>query len=260
MMSALKIAATGMQAQQLNVDVLSNNIANLNTTGFKRQRAAFVDLVYQNRIAVGATTAATGEIAPTGAQVGLGVDVGSVFGVFTQGNVQSTRAPFDMAIQGNGFFKITLPDGTTAYTRDGTFTLNENGEIVNPQGFALDPGITVPTAAEDFTISETGVVTVQVDDVTTELGQITLAMFINPTGLENIGNNLYLESEASGPAADVNPTEDGSGNILQGFLETSNVDPVESITSLITAQRAYELNSRVISAADEMLSAANQIR
>lgn len=260
MISALKIAATGMQAQQMNVDVLSNNIANMNTTGFKRQRAAFSDLVYQNRIAPGATTSSAGNIAPTGAQVGLGVNVGAVYSIFTQGTVSETGNVLDMAIQGRGFLKITMPDGTTGYTRDGSFQIDANGQVVNSDGYLLDPNFTVPLEALNLTISETGLVTAKVNDVSTELGQITLSMFTNEAGLESIGNNIYKETVASGTPTDVNPTESGSGGILQRFLEFSNVDPIEAVTSLITAQRAYELNSKVITTADEMLAATNQIR
>jgi flagellar basal-body rod protein FlgG len=260
MMSALKIAATGMQAQQMNVDVLSNNIANMNTTGYKRQRVAFEDLVYQNRIAPGATTSSAGTIAPTGAQVGLGVNVGAVYGIFTQGTVSETGNVLDMAIQGRGFFKVTLPDGTTGYTRDGSFQVDANGQVVTAEGYFLDPNFTLPPETLALTISETGLVTAKIDDVITELGQVTLAMFTNEAGLESIGGNIYKETVASGVATDVNPTESGSGGILHQFLEFSNVDPIEAVTSLITAQRAYELNSKVITTADEMLAATNQIR
>jgi flagellar basal-body rod protein FlgG len=260
MISALKIAATGMQAQQMNVDVLSNNIANMNTTGFKRQRAAFEDLVYQNRIAPGATTSSAGTVAPTGAQVGLGVNVGAVYSIFTQGTVSETGNALDMAIQGRGFFKITMPDGTTGYSRDGSFQIDANGQVVTSDGYLLDPNFTVPPETLNLTISETGYVTAKINDVITDLGQITLAMFTNEAGLESIGGNIYKETVASGTATDVNPTKSGAGSILQSFLEYSNVDPIEAVTSLITAQRAYELNSKVITTADEMLAATNQMR
>ncbi len=260
MIRALKIASTGMQAQQLNVDVLSNNIANMNTTGFKRQKVAFEDLVYQNRITPGASTSATGTVAPTGIQVGLGVNVGATYSIYTQGTVSETGNAVDMAVQGKGFFKVTLPDGTIGYTRDGSFQIDLNGQIVTSDGYLLDPNFTVPSNAQNLTISETGLVSAKIDDTVTELGQVTLAMFVNEAGLESIGGNINKETVASGSPIDVNPTEDGSGGILQGFLEYSNVDPIESITSLITAQRAYELNSKVITTADEMLAATNQIR
>ncbi len=260
MMSALKVAATGMLAQQLNVDVLSNNISNMNTTAYKRQQAAFSDLVYQNIQAVGAATSGTGNISPTGTQRGLGVNVGSIYRVHEQGPVNKTGNVFDMAVQGRGFFKVTLPDGTLGYTRDGSFQINQDGELVSKEGYFLDPGINIPENAVDITVSEDGVVSAKVDDQITQLGDITLAMFTNEAGLEAQGNNLYLETEASGAPADVVPGEDGSGTLIQGFLETSNVDPVTAVTELIKAQRAYELNSRVISTADEMMSATNQIR
>lgn len=260
MMSALKIAATGMQAQQTNVDVLSNNIANLNTTGYKRQLPAFNDLLYQNKIGVGALTAEDGSVTPTGAQVGLGVQVGGIYRVMNQGNVTETSNAFDVAIQGRGFFKVTAPDGTSIFTRDGSFQVNADGNIVTKEGYLLDPNISISVDAVDLTISQTGVVSYKVNNTTTNAGNITISMFTNDAGLESIGDNFYRETEASGTVSDVTPGDSGSGTLLQGFLETSNVDPIESVTSLITAQRAYELNSRVISTADEMLSAVNQIR
>ena len=260
MMQALRIAATGMNAQQLNVDVLSNNIANLNTTGYKQQIAAFEDLVYQNRVGVGAITSAAGTVAPTGVQVGLGVNVGSVYRIMEQGTLNRTGNDFDIGIQGRGFFRVTLPDGSTGYTRDGAFQIDANGTMVNKQGYTLDPNITVPDGATDFTISGTGVVSANVNGTVTELGTITLSMFTNEAGLQSLGNNLYGETLSSGAPGDATPGEDGSGTLLQGSLETSNVDAIESITRLITAQRAYELNSRVISTADEMLASVSQMR
>lgn len=260
MMQALRIAATGMHAQQLNVDVLSNNIANLNTTGFKQSMPAFTDLVYQNQVAVGAITSSSGTLAPTGLQVGLGVSVGSVYKLMKQGNLLNTGNQFDVAVSGRGFMRITMPDGTTAYTRDGSLQLNQDGQVVTKDGYPLDPAITVPTQATDFTITATGTVSAKIDGTTTNLGSITLSMFTNEAGLENIGNNLYLETEASGTPTDSEPGQSGAGTMSQGMLETSNVDAIESITRLITAQRAYELNSKVISTADEMLSTLSQIR
>lgn len=262
MMNALRIAATGMQAQQTNVDVLSNNIANIATTGFKRQRMAFNDLLYQNSIAVGAVTSDTGTLAPTGAQVGLGVSVGSVYRVLTQGNVEQTGNPLDMAIQGQGYFQVILPDGRTAYTRDGSFNMDNSGNLVTKEGYLVEPNIVIPADARDLTVSEAGVVSAKLgtDPNASEIGQLTLATFINPGGLEAMGGNYLLETETSGTPVLVNPTEDGGGSILHQYLETSNVDPIQEITKLITAQRSYELNSRVISTADEMLSSVNQIR
>lgn len=259
MMQALRIAATGMNAQQLNVDVLSNNIANLNTTGFKQGQAAFSDLIYQNRIGVGAITSSAGTLAPTGLQIGLGVNVGSVYKIMQQGAINQTGNPFDMAMSGRGFFRVTMPDGTTSYTRDGSFQINQDGQLVTKDGFAVDPAITVPTNATDFTVTNLGIVSAKVDGVVTELGTITVSMFVNEAGLENLGDNYYRETEASGTAADVNPGEDGAGTIRQASLESSNVDAIESITRLITAQRAYELNSKIITAADQMLSTLTQM-
>lgn len=260
MLQALRIAATGMHAQQLNVDTLSNNIANLNTTAFKTQQTAFADLVYQNYVGVGAITSNSGTIAPTGMQVGLGVNVGSVYKVMKQGNLTNTGNQFDMAISGRGFFRISMPDGTTAYTRDGTFQVNQDGQIVNKDGYTLDPAITVPSNATDFTVTESGVVSAKVNGTTTQLGTITVSMFVNEAGLQNEGNNLYTETEASGSPTDTELAQNGAGKVKQGFIESSNVDAIESITNLITAQRAYEMNSKVITTADQMLSALTQMQ
>ena len=260
MISALKIAATGMQAQQLNVDVLSNNISNLNTTSYKKQQTAFKDLIYQSKIGVGSLTSETGTTSPTGAQVGLGVAIGSIYRVTTQGSVIQTGGTYDMAMQGRGFFKVTMPNGESQYTRDGSFQIDQNGAIVTKEGYLMDPSITVPQDAVDVTIGETGVVSASVAGTVTQLGTITVSMFQNEAGLEATGGNRFRETTSSGTAIDVALGESGSGNLLQFHLEGANVDPIESITELITAQRAYELNSRVISTADEMLNAANQIR
>lgn len=259
MMQALRIAATGMAAQQLNVDVLSNNIANLNTTAFKQGTPAFTDLVYQNQRAVGAITSSAGTLAPTGVQIGLGVSVGSVYKVMKQGALNNTANPFDLAMSGRGFFRITLPDGTTNYTRDGSFQVNQDGQLTTKDGYLLDPTITVPTDATDFTVTDTGEVSAKIGGVVTSLGSITVSMFINEAGLESLGNNLYAETEVSGAPTDVTPGDAGAGTISQNFLEASNVDAISSITQLITAQRAYELNSRVISTSDEMLNALTQM-
>lgn len=260
MLQALRIAATGMQAQQLNVDTLSNNIANLNTTAYKQEMPAFSDLVYQNYTAVGAVTSSTGTLSPTGMQIGLGVKVGSVYKLMKQGNLINTTNPLDLAVSGRGFFRIAMPDGSTSYTRDGSFQLDQNGQIVTKDGNPLDPSITVPSTATDLTITGTGTVSAKIDGTVTELGTITVSMFVNEAGLENLGDNLYAETEASGSPTDSELGANGAGTLSQGFLETSNVDAIESITRLITAQRAYELNSRVISTADEMLSNLSQIR
>ena len=259
MMQALRIAATGMHAQQLNVDVLSNNIANLNTTGFKQQVPAFQDLMYLNKVGVGAITSTSGTIAPTGLQVGLGVSTGSVYRIMEQGTLNTTGNDLDLAISGHGFFRISMPDGSTAYTRDGTFQQNQDGQIVTKEGYPLDPAITIPAAATNITITESGVVSAKIDNVITEIGTITISTFTNEAGLESIGDNKYIQTEASGTPTDTNPGENGAGNIKQGFLEQSNVDAIESITRLITAQRSYELNSKIITTADQMLQTLTQI-
>jgi len=260
MINALRVAATGMSAQQKNVDVLSNNIANISTTAFKRSEAAFTDLMYMNEVAVGATTSAQGTLAPTGAQLGLGVRLGSTYRVLTQGAVEETGDTFSMAIQGRGFFEVTLPDGERAFTRDGNFRINENGDLVNKDGYSFEPNINIPEDAINITITPRGQVSGQVNEQTVDFGEIQLVMFQNEAGLEALGENLLRETEVSGTPTVVDPGDDGAGTVLQGFIERSNVDPVQEITKLITAQRAYELNSRVISTADEMLSAVNQIR
>ncbi len=261
-MRSLDIGATGMLAQQLNVDVISNNIANTTTTGYKRQRPAFVDLIYQNLDRPGSTSSDTGTIVPTGLQLGLGVRAGAVYREHAQGPIQITENPLDVAITGEGFFQIELPSGDTAYTRDGTFQLNENGEIVTVQGFLLDPGLTIPIDATDIEINREGEVLVQQPGQTTltNVGQIQLARFANPAGLETIGDNLLLETEASGAATTGTPGQEEFGALQQSALEQSNVNIVEEITMLITAQRAYEMNSNVISTSDEMLQTVTQLR
>lgn len=260
MMQALRVAATGMAAQQTNVDVLSNNIANLNTTGYKENVAAFNDLVYLNQGGVGATTSDAGTITPTGKQIGLGVNVSSVYRIMEQGTINRTGNVFDVAIQGEGFFQVTMPDGDTSYTRDGSFQIDNTGQLVTKEGFPVDPNITIPEDAVDLSISSTGNVSASVNGNFQDLGTLTLARFQNPAGLKNEGSNFYSETEASGTAQTIDPGDDGAGTLLQFALEASNVDSVESITQLIAAQRAYELNSRVISTVDDMLSALSNIR
>lgn len=261
-MRSLDIGATGMLAQQMNVDVISNNIANMTTTGFKRQRLDFKDLVYQNIDKPGAQSSDISTILPSGLQLGLGVRVGAAYKIHEQGPLQITENPLDLAITGDGFFQITLPNGETAYTRSGVFQINENGEIVTTQGYLLEPSIVAPPDAIAIEINENGEVFAdlagQVD--LTNLGQIQLASFINPAGLEAIGDNLFLETEASGNAQLNNPGTENAGSIRQGALENSNVNVVEEITNLITAQRAYEMNSTVIRTSDEMLQNVSQLR
>ena len=261
-MRSLDIGATGMLAQQMNVDVISNNIANMTTTGFKRQRIDFKDLIYQSIDKPGAQSSDISTLLPSGLQLGLGVRVGSVYKIHEQGALQITENPLDLAITGDGFFQITLPDGETAYTRSGVFQINENGEIVNTQGFQLEPGIVVPADATSVEINESGEVFAELPGqvALSNLGQIQIANFINPAGLEAIGDNLFLETEASGTAQQNNPGTENAGSIRQGALENSNVNVVEEITDLITAQRAYEMNSTVIRTSDEMLQQVSQLR
>lgn len=262
-MRSLNIAATGMLAQQLNVEVISNNIANMNTTAYKRQRADFQDLLYQNLERIGATSADSGEIVPSGIQIGLGVKAGSVYRVTEQGNLISTGNKIDLAIQGRGYFQVQLPNGDNGYTRAGALQLSPNGELVTADGFLLNPAVTVPQAAEDIFINKTGEVQAKISGAVdpSVVGQIQLTTFFNAAGLEAIGDNLFLETPASGTASAGTPGSSGGvGTLLQGFLETSNVNPVNEITSLITAQRAYEMNSKVIQASDEMLSVTSNLR
>jgi len=261
-MRSLAIAATGMQAQQLNVEVISNNIANMNTTGFKRQRAEFQDLLYQNLERPGASTSSAGTMAPTGIQVGVGVKAGAIGRVTEQGSLARTDNPTDVAISGRGYFQVSMPDGTTAYSRDGNLAIDAEGRIVTSDGFPLEPAITVPNEALSFSISRDGVVEAQIRGQAEpqQLGQIELAAFVNPAGLEAQGENLFLESAASGSPNVSTPTSPGFGSLIQGFVETSNVNAVEEISALIIAQRAYEMNAKVITASDEMLQTANNVR
>jgi len=261
-MRAMNIAATGMSAQQTYVEVTANNIANLNTTAFKRQRPEFQDLLYQNERRGGATSSDTGTIVPVGVQIGIGVKTAAVYRITTQGNLTQTSNPLDVAIQGRGFFQILQPDGTTAYTRAGSFQLSPTGEIVTADGFVVQPGVTLPQNTVGVTINPSGQVLAQVAGQTTPqtVGQLQLANFANEAGLEALGNNLFQETPAAGSAVTGNPGAIGFGTINQGLLETSNVDVVTEITNLITAQRAYEMNSKVIQTADQMQSTLNQIQ
>ena len=258
----LDIGATGMLAQQLNVDVISNNIANMTTTGYKRQRAEFQDLLYQTKLRPGSASSDQGTTVPAGIQLGLGVKAGSVYRINEQGALQITSNSFDLAIAGQGYFQIELPSGETGYTRDGSFQLNENGELVTSEGYLLEPGITIPEDAVDVTINSSGEVLLKLQGQTdlSNAGQIQLTNFANVAGLEAIGDNLYLETTASGAPTTGNPGEDGYGVLEQGALEASNVDVVQEITTLISAQRAYEMNSKVIQTGDEMMSTISQMR
>ncbi len=254
-MRALSIAATGMAAQQTNVEVIANNLANMNTTGYKTQVPEFEDLLYQNVERPGAQSSDTGTLLPSGIQLGSGVRTAAIARVTTQGALQSTSNPYDLAIQGSGYFRVTLPDGTSGYTRSGNFALSAEGQIVTSSGYVVAPGIAVPSNATGVQINAQGQVQAQIPGQAAlqTLGQLELDRFPNEGGLNAIGGNLFLETASSGaPQAGV-PGTTGYGTIQEGYLESSNVDPVQAITSLITAQRAYEMNSKVISAADGMM-------
>ena len=261
-MRALRTAASGMAAQQLNVEVISNNIANMNTVGFKRQRAEFQDLLYQNVERMGAQSSAQGTVVPTGIQIGAGVKAGSVYRITEQGSPTRTGNPYDIAIDGKGYFQITMPSGEIAYTRAGNFAVNGEGQLVTEDGYAVEPAITIPQDAIDVSISKSGQVQVTTQGQTAPqvVGQLELATFFNEAGLEAIGDNLLLETAASGAATIGAPNEVGYGHLIQGYTEASNVDAVSEITALIVAQRAYEMNSKVITTADEMLSVSAQVK
>ncbi|MDP1730236.1 MAG: flagellar basal-body rod protein FlgG [Devosia sp.] len=261
-MKALYIASTGMNAQERNVEVISNNIANMRTTGFKRQRAEFQDLLYQSYRRAGSTTSDQGSLVPVGIEIGSGVRTAATPRVMSQGSVVPTEKELDIAVRGEGYFPVQLPDGRTAYTRDGTFERDNTGLLVNIDGYQIEPGITIPNTANSVSISTDGTVEAFIgnDPLPTQLGQIQLARFVNKGGLEAIGNNLFVETAASGPAQIGTPNVDGMGNLLQGYLEMANVNAVTEIADLIAAQRAYEMNARVVSGADEMLQATSQLR
>ena len=261
-MQALRTAASGMSAQQLNVEVISNNIANMNTLGFKRQRAEFQDLLYQTIERAGSQSSSDGNIVPTGVQVGGGVKAGSVYRITEQGTPTLTDNPLDLAIQGKGYLQVLLPSGETAYTRAGNFSTNDQGQVVTEDGYSVQPGITVPQNATDIIISKTGLVQVKLDGQTDPqtIGQLQLANFMNEGGLEAIGDNLFLETAASGAANLAAPRPPGIGVLMQHNTEATNLDSVSEITALITAQRAYEMNSKVISTADQMLQTTSQMR
>ena len=255
-MRALSIAATGMLAQQTNVEVIANNLANMNTTGYKAQRAAFQDLLYQNVQAAGAQSSDTGTLLASGIQLGAGVRTAAVYRVTKAGDMKNTSNPYDVAINGSGYFRIQMPDGTDAYSRDGNFQLSPEGQLVTQQGYTVQPGIAIPATATAVTINTQGQVqaTIPGQVATQTVGQLELTRFPNEAGLKALGDNLYSETASSGgPQAGV-PGSTGYGTIQQYFLETSNVDAVSEITSLIAAQRAYEMNSKVISTADQMMA------
>ena len=259
-MKALAIAATGMSAQQLNVEVIANNISNMNTTGFKRARAEFTDLLYQ-AVRVQGVPNRTGEAPiPEGAQLGLGVRAAAIRNLHTQGTLNNTSGSFDLAIDGKGWFTVSNADGDTFYTRAGSFNTNGEGRLVTSDGYPIEPAISIPDGTTDVQINETGQVYVTIDGQTAPqlLGQLQLAVFANDSGLEAKGANLFAETEASGEAVEGNAGDDGFGSIRQGYLEDSNVDPVTEITALIAAQRGYEMNSKVIQAVDDMAGVVTQ--
>jgi flagellar basal-body rod protein FlgG len=261
-MRSLDIAGTGMQAQQTNVEVISNNIANMTTTGYQRRRAEFQDLIYQDLRRVGSNSSDSGSIVPAGAQVGLGVKTAAIYRIAEQGNLQQTSNSLDLAVSGNGYFQVTLPSGETAYTRDGTLSLAPDGTIVTADGYVVQPGIVIPSNATNVAINTAGQVQVSLSGQTapTVAGTLELAVFPNQAGLDAQGDNLFLQTAASGNPATGTPASPGFGSVQQGFIETSNVNVVTEITNLITAQRAYEMNSRVITASDEMLSTLTNLR
>ncbi|HEY1943957.1 MAG TPA: flagellar basal-body rod protein FlgG [Roseiarcus sp.] len=261
-MKALAIAATGMNAQEQNLEVIANNISNLNTTGFKRSRAEFTDLIYQTERVMGVSTRGTNSTVPEGAQVGLGVRTAAIRTLQIQGALTNTGNSLDLAINGRGWFQVATPAGETVYTRDGAFNTNAQGQLVTSDGYTVTPPILVPATATSVTISQTGLVTATIPGTTAPqtLGQLTIANFINEAGLQALGSNLFQQTAASGQPTVGVPGDTAFGILQQGYLESSNVDPVSEITNLISAQRAYEMNSKVIQAADQMAGTISNMK
>jgi flagellar basal-body rod protein FlgG len=261
-MRALAIAATGMNAQEQNLEVIANNIANINTTGFKRSRAEFTDLIYQTERVMGVSSRGRDATVPEGAQVGLGVRTAAIRSLQIQGALTNTGNTLDLAINGRGWFQVTTPNGDTVYTRDGAFNTNAQGQLVTADGYLVTPTITVPPTATSVTVSQTGLVTATIPAQTTpqQIGQLTISNFINEAGLEALGSNLFQQTAASGQPTTGVPGDTAFGVLQQGYLESSNVDPVSEITNLIAAQRAYEMNSKVIQAADQMSGTISNMR
>lgn len=257
MLRALWTSATGMQAQQMNIDVISNNLANVNTTGFKKSRIDFQDLLYTTIKAAG-TESAAGIQLPTGMQVGNGAQSTAIERIFTQGDFMNTGNQFDTIIEGDGFFQVLKPDGTTAYSRDGAFKMNSEGKLVTSDGYVLQPEITVPSDAVNVSIGVDGTITAMLSGQSSPsgLGQLQLAKFVNPAGLKSLGKNLYEISDASGQPIVANPGSEGLGTLNQGFLEMSNVKVVEEMVNMIVAQRAFEINSKAIQTGEEILRLA----
>jgi flagellar basal-body rod protein FlgG len=260
-MRALHTAATGMRAQELNVQVISNNIANMRTTGYKRQRAEFQDLLYEHVRRIGTQTSTQGNILPVGIDLGGGVKTVGTPRLMTQGTLAPTGADLNLAIRGEGFFKVLMPDGTFTYTRDGSFEMDAQGRIVTAQGNVVQPGINIPTNAQSITINPQGQVSATLPGPSTPsvLGQLVLTRFVNKAGLQAVGDNLFVETPASGTPQDGTPNVDGLGDLQQGNLEQANGEAVTEISDLIAAQRAYEMNGKVITAADQMLQSTSQL-
>ncbi len=261
MIRGLFTAASGMTGQQFLIDTIANNLANVNTNGFKKVRADFQDLLYQTIKPAGSSTDQNTRV-PSGIQVGHGSRVADTQRIFSQGNFKLTENPLDLVIEGDGFFRVQLADGSDVYTRDGSFTLDENGQIVTSDGYLLQPALTIPEDATDISVGRDGTVSVKIagSTDTQEVGQILLTDFINPPGLKAVGQNLFTETTASGPPIESTPGQDGLGQIANGFLESSNVSVVEEMVQLIIGQRAYEINSKVVQTCDEMLQTANNVR
>ena len=260
MIRSLWIAKTGLDAQQTQMDTIANNLANVSTSGFKRSRAVFEDLLYQNLRQPGAQTSQQTQL-PSGLQVGTGVRTVATERIFTQGNLQQTSNDKDLAIQGSGFFQVLMPDGTTAYTRDGSFQVDNQGQMVTSSGFVIQPAITIPANAQSISIGRDGTVSVTQPGSTnaTQVGQLQLATFINPAGLESRGENLYAETTASGNPSTNTPGTNGAGMVSQGYVETSNVNVAEELVNMIQTQRAYEINSKAITTSDQMLQKLTQL-
>jgi flagellar basal-body rod protein FlgG len=260
MMRSLWIAKTGMEAQQTQLDTITHNLANVGTNGYKRSHAVFEDLMYQNLRQAGANTTEQTTL-PTGLQVGLGTRAVATTRIFSQGNLLQSANPLDVAIRGSGFFEVQMPDGTTGYTRDGSFQVNAQGQLVTNNGYAVQPGITIPANAQSTTIGADGTVSVTVPGqaAAQTVGQLQLANFVNPAGLDPKGQNLFAETAASGTATTGTPGQNGLGDLRQGFVESSNVNVVEELVAMIQTQRAYELNSKAIQTADQMLAKLGQI-
>ena len=260
MISSLWIAKTGLDAQQTNMDVIANNLANVSTNGFKRQRAVFEDLMYQTIRQPGAQSSEQTTL-PSGLQIGTGVRPVATERLHSQGNLSQTNNSKDVAIKGQGFFEVLLPDGTSAYTRDGSFQVDQNGQLVTAGGFQVQPAITIPQDAQSLTIGNDGTVSVTVPGQTApqQVGQLTLSSFINDSGLESIGENLYRETQSSGAPNESTPGLNGAGTLKQGYVETSNVNVAEELVNMIQTQRAYEINSKAVSASDQMLQRLSQL-